>query len=225
MGMFDYVRCEVPLPDGWRPEELQSKDFDCAMTTVLLRADGRLLIEDFEYVEVPKAERPYPDDDGLMGLCGALRRVNRRWRDLNHHGWFNFYGSERGQSGEMWGGPWHEYNAKFTDGVLVSITGGTADEDASQHLSTHGEVASAKREDTTEPNSTRNQETRHVEGSRDERCWRCGDLARETDPATCILSLGCGLRSPLPDTPASPAISDEPTPAQEGAEGDRSERP
>jgi hypothetical protein len=33
MGMFDYVRCGVPLPDGFEGE-LQSKDFDCAMSTI-----------------------------------------------------------------------------------------------------------------------------------------------------------------------------------------------
>lgn len=129
MGMFDYVKVGVPLPDGWQPGELQSKDFDCVMTTVEITPDGRMRIEDFEYEEVPKAERDYPDapDDSFESIIGSLRKTNRRWRDLNFHGVFNFYGHER--VAPMKNPPyfepdehcWHEYNAKFTDGLLVEI--------------------------------------------------------------------------------------------------------
>lgn len=28
MGMFDYIRCDQPLPDGWQATELQTKDFN-----------------------------------------------------------------------------------------------------------------------------------------------------------------------------------------------------
>lgn len=122
MGMFDHVEVRVPLPDGWEPGlgRLQSKDFDCTMTTVLITAEGRLQIEDFEYEEVPRAERAYPDaKDGWRSIVGSLRPVNRRWRDLNHHGLFNFYADDAEHN-------WHEYTAKFTDGLLVSIEGGIA---------------------------------------------------------------------------------------------------
>ena len=120
MGMFDYVRSEIPLPDGFTGE-LQSKDFDCALTNIVISADGRLLIEDFEYEEVPKEERSFPDapDDDILSIVGALRRVNRRWRDLDHHGDFNFYGYA-GQYGNP-GYNWHEYVARFTNGKLEFI--------------------------------------------------------------------------------------------------------
>jgi hypothetical protein len=45
MGMFDYIRCEVPLPDGANPPELQIKDFDCDMLTHVISPDGQLLLE------------------------------------------------------------------------------------------------------------------------------------------------------------------------------------
>ena len=114
MGMFDYVRSEVPLPDGFSGE-LQSKDFDCRMTTVLIRADGRLLIEDSEWEEVPRPERLYSDAEpgSLESIVGLYRTVNRRWRDLEYHGIFNFYGGGRDD--------WRQYDAKFTDGNLVEI--------------------------------------------------------------------------------------------------------
>jgi hypothetical protein len=128
MGMFDYVKVGVPLPDGWVPGELQSKDFDCTMTTVEITPEGRLRIEDFEYEEVPKAERRYPDaTSGWKAIAGSIRKTNRRWRDLNYHGVFEFYGDERiappknppyYEADEH---KWHSYNAKFTDGQLVEI--------------------------------------------------------------------------------------------------------
>jgi hypothetical protein len=118
MGMFDYVQSEIPLPDGFEGE-LQSKDFDCEMTTLVIRSNGRLEVERFEYEEVPPAERKHPDPNDPMHFVGMLRRVNRRWEDLNFHGDFNFYGSN-----ERYGKPdyrWHEYIARFTDGKLVRI--------------------------------------------------------------------------------------------------------
>lgn len=116
MSMFDYVRVCVPLPDGYVPsreDNFQTKDFDCSLTTVWMREDGRLLIEDFEYEDVPKEERPYPNDTGIKGIFGCLRKINLRWRDLEFHGWFVFYDYVDGVS--------HEYKAKYTDGKLMEI--------------------------------------------------------------------------------------------------------
>lgn len=116
MGMFDYVTCEVPLPDGWQPDELQSKDFDCSMTTVRVSAEGRLLIERYDSYTVPKEERPCPDapEGSIEAICGILGKRNRRWEDLNYHGDFNFYGG-------VFKNDWHEYYARFTEGQLDRI--------------------------------------------------------------------------------------------------------
>lgn len=115
MGMFDYVRSEMPLPDSFEGE-LQSKDFDCAMSTIVLRANGRLEIERFEYEHTPQAEKPYPDakKGDFRYFCGAIRRINKRWEDLDFHGDFNFYAN--GSDG------WHEYSARFTGGQLTKIS-------------------------------------------------------------------------------------------------------
>lgn len=145
MGMFDYIRCEVPLPDGF-VGELQTKDFDCAMGEHVITKDGRLVLAILDHTEeVPKAERPYPDapDESILSIAGSVRFI---WRheDANHHGMVNFYGSEylrsdgtpyregggvlhQGQdvvsrkTGEPLRYVFHEYNAKFTDGRLVEI--------------------------------------------------------------------------------------------------------
>jgi hypothetical protein len=114
MGMFDYIRCERPLPDGWTGE-CQTKDFDCEMVTHVIDVDGRLMLERIDETQlVPKEERSYPDapDGDILSFCGSIRTITST-HDACFHGVVNFYGSD--------GDKWHEYNAKFTDGNLVSI--------------------------------------------------------------------------------------------------------
>ena len=42
--MFDYLRCEVPLPDGFTGE-LQTKDFACDIATHVITKGGRLMLD------------------------------------------------------------------------------------------------------------------------------------------------------------------------------------
>lgn len=114
MGMFDYVRCEVPLPDGFTGE-LQTKDLQCDLVTHVIREDGMLVVEKIDQrLTVPKNERTYPDaaDDSFLALAGSVRTVKSQ-HVSDFHGWLNFYGGSHGD--------WHEYRAKFTDGHLVKI--------------------------------------------------------------------------------------------------------
>lgn len=145
MGMFDYIRSEVPLPDGFTGE-LQTKAFDCTMGEHVITKDGRLVLAILDHTEeVPKAERHYPDapDDDLRSLIGSVRFI---WRheDANFHGIVHFYGSEyltesrqpfregggalhqndecrSAKTGELLRYVEHDYLAKFTDGKLVDI--------------------------------------------------------------------------------------------------------
>lgn len=95
MGMFDYVKCEVPLPDGYDGANLQTKDFeDPYLETYIIRSDGRLI-----------HRRPKYDVDPTGVIHGEV--------DKNFHGILNFYAYEKDV--------WREYNAKFTDGQLVGI--------------------------------------------------------------------------------------------------------
>lgn len=103
MGMFDYVHCKKPLPDGWIADELQTKDFENPyLEHYTIEDDGRLYKETVHY------------DDG---------HGNNR-RDENYHGSLRFYGSE-GDPNTM-NEPtsnyrWHEYRAEFNHGNLVEI--------------------------------------------------------------------------------------------------------
>ena len=93
MGLFDTVRCDMPLPDGYDGDDgFQTKSLDCEMDTYRITAEGRLIREVWD------SEPAY---------------------DMYFHGIINFYCFE-GHDPKDW--VWHEYNAKFTDGVCESIT-------------------------------------------------------------------------------------------------------
>lgn len=116
MGMFDNIRCEVPLPDGFEGDPLfQTKDFECVLATHAIREDG-LYLDDGHYETVPKAERPNPDaEEGtLEDLKGSLRWVPNLARHSEAHGTIIFYGDDAA-------GKRHDYEAKFTDGELIGI--------------------------------------------------------------------------------------------------------
>jgi len=122
MGMYDHLYVEdldlLPLTESERAgltteTEWQTKSLDCVLTDAYLTPDKRLEELLFDMEEVPREERPHPDDDGFMGMIGSLRRVNERRVDTGHHGYLNFYTSHKGE--------WFEFKAKFTDGVMVEI--------------------------------------------------------------------------------------------------------
>lgn len=126
--MFDYVHCELPLPDGWQADELQTKDFDCTMVTHVISSAGRLLVDRGPWTAIPEAQRPYPNSEGLRGLVGSMRHTPK-YEDTNYHGIFRFHGLETiryepdpgyGSRGKPIYKP-HHYEAKFTDGQLVGI--------------------------------------------------------------------------------------------------------
>ena len=121
MGMFDYLFIDknmLPISDeekiiigdepGW-----QTKDFDNVMTEIYITNDGELKINQWEYEDVHKEDRPFPDDDGIKGLFGSVRRSNEKMETIPHHGYVRFYSSINHE--------WYEFNAKFTDGKLVEI--------------------------------------------------------------------------------------------------------
>lgn len=120
MGMFDYIKCDAPLPETEVPppnkEWFQTKDTpDQYMTLYTITSDGLLIWRPYEIVSVPKAERPYPNQDGLLGLAGCQRRVESDEKVLPFHGDIEFYTSNHPDVG------WWEYRARFTEGRLSRI--------------------------------------------------------------------------------------------------------
>lgn len=105
---FDYLTDIDYVKLDW-----QTKSFDNNLSNIYIEDDKRLYIEKFDYEEVPKEERPYPDDIGIFGLCGSLRKTNISIEPLDYHGYVRFYTNIKNI--------WFEYEAKFTDGLMVDI--------------------------------------------------------------------------------------------------------
>jgi hypothetical protein len=105
--MFDYV-----LHEGRRFQTKDTPDQDLSEYRI---ENGRLVFDEYHMEEVPKAERPYPNDDGLMGLVGSERRVvDKPNVDQNWHGYL-YMVPDIGDPDDG------EYRAKFTDGSLVEF--------------------------------------------------------------------------------------------------------
>lgn len=105
MGMFDWVRCEVPLPDGFEGE-LQTKDFDEPfLLTHVITKEGRLMRSYLlELSDVPMEDRPHPSISSLRDITEL--------RDTNFHGLFSF----------------GHYVAEFFEGSLIRIRLETVEE-------------------------------------------------------------------------------------------------
>ena len=117
MGMFDYLRCKMPLPEPCPPSDtlFQTKDTDEQyMETYTITEDGRLIHHAVDYETVPKAERPHPEEDGLLGLRGSIRRIPRGEVEIPLHGdlEFHHYSDDK---------EWWSYIARFTEGRCVRI--------------------------------------------------------------------------------------------------------
>lgn len=116
MGLYDYVRCEYPLPDLPDPTaiEFQTKSFpDPFLDQYRISREGRLLrtlvrIEDMSDHNAPAGS--------LERVSGSMTRVPIGEEDLLLHGDIDFYASRDEDSAE-----WFEYRARFTHGVLESV--------------------------------------------------------------------------------------------------------
>lgn len=116
MSMFDHIRCEVALPDGFDGEPLfRTEDFERVLATHAIREDG-LYLDDGHYETVPKAERPHPDaaEGTLEELQGSLRWVPNLVLHPEAHGMIAFHGEDAA-------GKRHDYEARFMDGELIGI--------------------------------------------------------------------------------------------------------
>jgi hypothetical protein len=105
MGMFDYITHE-----GSR---YQTKDTPDQYLSEYRIENGRLVFDEYHVEDVPKEQRPYPDDDGLLGWIGSQRRIiDQSSVDQHWHGYIDMVPDD-GSGGS--------FRAKFTDGNLVSF--------------------------------------------------------------------------------------------------------
>jgi hypothetical protein len=98
MGLFDDIRCQyaLPLPENqgelagrdWREQIFQTKDFECLMITYVIREDGTL------------GEQTYDFETNRKGLP---RRKPTGWQALSSYtGTVCFYNSIYGNNADYW---------------------------------------------------------------------------------------------------------------------------
>jgi hypothetical protein len=117
MGMFDYIRCKMPLPQEPAPPQIewfQTKDVSDFpyMEKWTIEADGRLIHHEPEY-----SFEPNENETGLMALAGSLRTKSITDRVIPFHGDLQFYHYHFDDKN----GEWWEYTASFTDGLCTRI--------------------------------------------------------------------------------------------------------
>lgn len=103
MGMFDYVRCDYPLPVSEDiGMQFQTKTFDAPfMEHYIITKEGRLTKPVVRY-----EDRSDPKAEGISALRGCMTPVpTGEVEDLDWHGYVSF-GS---------------YRIKFTDGTVSGI--------------------------------------------------------------------------------------------------------
>jgi hypothetical protein len=119
MGMYDNLKIstnKLPLSDSEKKSigenaDWQTKDFECILSTAELTDDNKLRFLTLKYDWDENAESALGK---LTGKKGALVTKDEQWIELNeYHGYVNFYTSVNNI--------WYEFNAKFTDGLLVNI--------------------------------------------------------------------------------------------------------
>jgi hypothetical protein len=115
MGMFDYVICEMALPQQPRPPRtrlFQTKDTTPQfLERFTITTNGRLIHHRVHYQQVPLSERPY----AATPVIGSIRAIPAGVVDTNFHGMLEFHAYDS-ESREYW-----SYGAKFTAGQCVEI--------------------------------------------------------------------------------------------------------
>lgn len=88
MGMFDYLKCEMPLEGNDTTLEFQTKDFDCSLDKIVIGKDGLLSIQRFQVD--PDGEVVF---DGSEPLDGEIPK-RFRFYTLNDKGVWVEYQAE-----------------------------------------------------------------------------------------------------------------------------------
>ena len=112
MGMFDYVKVEVPLPDFFGDPadvEFQTKSFENLMEYYVITLKGELYREryDYEWLDEP--------DKFFGGYMKQIKDSYHREYLTDFHGDVIFY------SGINNNKVFRDYYARFTDGKLTKI--------------------------------------------------------------------------------------------------------
>ena len=111
MGMFDYIRCQYPLPiEGANDILYQTKDMAewPGLDMYEIKKDGTIWREDYDTVYKGK-----DDVSPVDHFCECVERTNHRWNKINFTGEIQFYEYLEPDV-------WMEWSVYFVKGQLVS---------------------------------------------------------------------------------------------------------
>ena len=129
MGLFDNIKCELPLPFNkkeqktfsnvnWDDQVFQTKDTDCTMSTYTIRKNGKLyglFIQGENVRIISKKEENKIKKQGKFCWPYKFKEKSRKHKFEKFTGELYFYDSLMDIDGNEW---WVEFLAKFVDGVL-----------------------------------------------------------------------------------------------------------
>lgn len=115
MGMYDWVRCDYPLPvETEETGDFQTKDTPAQMLDLYeIREDGS-----FWHQAYGIEDQSDPNAKGLASIYGAMARVNERWEPMDKFtgevAFYRFYDESEGTG-------WVEFSACFKNGQLSEL--------------------------------------------------------------------------------------------------------
>lgn len=126
MGLFDDIRCDMPLPNPPSPMlQWQTKSLECGMNHYLIKEDGHLVDENIRMEEKPGAP---PQPKFLTPEDFAWRKEWMEQKEgpeipIDHTGEVRFYSMDANKV-------WWEYVAFFEGGKCFKIVRVSPEEDA-----------------------------------------------------------------------------------------------
>jgi hypothetical protein len=104
MGMFDYIRCELPMPDGREVQDtFQSKSLWCCMDQFTITAAGRLIHHPHEFKVASSG-----------GRVASAQPVHVADIDMDYHGDLVIHGTANDRASVC-------YTVRFTHGQVEWI--------------------------------------------------------------------------------------------------------
>jgi|LauGreDrversion4_2_1035121.scaffolds.fasta_scaffold20059_6 hypothetical protein len=120
MGMFDYIHINVdmlPVPNKIKPVldkcEFQTKSLFNQLIDVYIKDDCTIEYMEYHYENIPEEQRPFPNEPGIKGMFGSIRKVEDGLVASNHTGIIEFYTFAYEK--------WYEFSAKVVDGKVENI--------------------------------------------------------------------------------------------------------
>jgi len=110
MSLFDYLKCEYPLPDPEvQNEDFQTKNMDAPFCEwYKIDKEGNLLYEEYDI-----EDKSDPNAEGAKRVRGIMTRVNKRWKKTDLTDTIHFYAIKDDK--------WYSYDVIIVNGKITKL--------------------------------------------------------------------------------------------------------